>query len=287
MKKIFGGINLTWTKLLIMAFVIGVYTACSLLIPITRHTSFSDLGATFEVWIFFGIFIIVNSKSAKDAALKCFVFFLVSQPIIYFVQDIVEKTSLFSTYYSTWFKWTLLCLPMGFIGYYMKKDKWWGLLILCPMLALLGVQYQYYLHNVIFSFPRHLLTVLFCLATFIIYPLFIFKNKKIRIVGLIISTIIIIISTFITLTNKPVYSTQILISGNKYIFDNTCSVKIKDESIGSLSIKYEENIEDYLIQADFIKEGKTEFELECPDNYKKTFDINVKMNTYDIKEREE
>ena len=62
MKKIFGGINLTWIKVLIMAFVIGVYAACSLLIPITRLTSFSDLGATFEVWIFLGIFVILHSN---------------------------------------------------------------------------------------------------------------------------------------------------------------------------------------------------------------------------------
>ena len=117
--------------------------------------------------------------------------------------------------------------------------------------------------------------------------LYIFKNKKVRIVGLIVSILLIIVTTLYTLTNKTVYSTQILLSGNTYIFDDTCSVKIKDESIGSLSIRYEENIEDYLVHADFIKEGKTEFTLECPGVYKKTFDISVKLNTYDLKEREE
>ena len=76
MKKIFGGINLTWPKVIIMAIIVGIYTAVMALLPVANDTSFSDLKVTFEVWIFFGIFIIMNSKSALDSALKCFVFFL-------------------------------------------------------------------------------------------------------------------------------------------------------------------------------------------------------------------
>ena len=73
MKKIFGGINLTWPKVIIMAITIGIYTAIMAMLSIAKDTSFSDLTVTFEVWIFFGIFIIMNSKSAKDSALKCFI----------------------------------------------------------------------------------------------------------------------------------------------------------------------------------------------------------------------
>ena len=62
MKKIFGGINLTWPKVIIMAITIGIYTAVMALLSIAKDTSFSDLTVTFEVWIFFGIFIIMNSK---------------------------------------------------------------------------------------------------------------------------------------------------------------------------------------------------------------------------------
>ncbi len=286
MKKVFGELKITWPKLLIASVLIGIYTACSVLIPITRHTSFSDLSATFEVWILFGILIIVNSKSNKESALKCFVFFLISQPLIYLIQDIVEHTNLFQTYYSTWFIWTLFCLPMGYLGYYMKKDKWWGLLILTPILVLLGFQYNYYLYTLKFTFPKHILTVLFCLLTLIIYPLYIFKDKMVRILGLIISTLIIIIFTIMSFINDNVYSTEVLISGNKYQFDNTCSVTNYDESIGDLSIKLIESINDYSIHGEFKKEGKTSFVLECPE-YKKIFDLTVKNSTYDIEERAE
>ena len=145
MKKIFGDINLTWPKLVILAIITGIYTAIMAMIPIAKDTSFSDLAVTFEVWIFFGIFIIMNSKSAKDSALKCFVFFLISQPLVYLFQDIVNQSNLLMTFYRFWIGWTIATIPMGFIGYYMKKDKWWGLLILVPMLLFVGMEYAGYL----------------------------------------------------------------------------------------------------------------------------------------------
>ena len=128
MKKLFGGINLTWKKLVVFSIFVGIYTAVMAMLPIAKDTSFNDLTVTFEVWIFFGIFIIMNSKSPKDSALKCFIFFLISQPLVYLVQDIIKQSNLFNTYYRFWFLWTIACLPMGFIGYYMKKDKMVGII---------------------------------------------------------------------------------------------------------------------------------------------------------------
>lgn len=75
MKKLFGGIDLTWKKLIIFAIIAGVYTAIMALLPITADTSFRDIAIQFECWILFGIIIICNSKNPKDSALKCFVFF--------------------------------------------------------------------------------------------------------------------------------------------------------------------------------------------------------------------
>ncbi len=86
MKKLFGGINLNWKKIIIFAIIAGVYTAIMALIPITKNTSFRDIAIQFEWWILFGIIIIANSKSPVDSALKCFVFFLISQPLVYLIQ---------------------------------------------------------------------------------------------------------------------------------------------------------------------------------------------------------
>ena len=285
MKKIFGGINLTWFKLIVMAIIAGVYTALMAMIPMVRDTSFSDLTVTFEVWIFLGIFIIMNSKSPIDSALKCFIFFLISQPLVYLVQDVVNHSNLFITYYRFWFLWTIACIPMGFIGYYMKKDKWWGLLILIPMLLLTAEEGMGYLSETMFSFPRHLLTTIFCMSVLIIYPLAIFNNKKIKNTGLIIGILLNVLTIVICIMNPPVYSTDILYNGDNYHFDDSYKAYLIDKKYGDLSVKYEPGIEDWLIHAEFKKAGKTEIILESPDGEKMVFDITIKRNTYSIKER--
>lgn len=284
-KKLFGGIDLTWKKLIIFAIIAGIYTALMAMLPIAKDTSFSDLTATFEMWILFGILIIMNSKSAKDSAFKCFIFFLISQPLIYLIQDIINGSMLFKTYYGFWFIWTVGCLPMGFVGYYMKKDKWWGLLILTPILILLGGEYSTYLSKTMFLFPRHLLTTIFCLVTLIIYPLAIFENKKTKIIGGIISGVIIVVMSVLCFMNPPVYSTDILLSGENYEFDDTYKAYLNDSKYGDLRIKYEECIASWMVHAEFKKSGKTEFVLESPNGEKKVFDVTIKMDTYSVKEK--
>lgn len=285
MKKLFGGINLTWPKVIIMAIIAGIYTAIMAMLPIANDTSFSDLTVTFEVWIFFGIFTIMNSKSAKDSALKCFIFFLISQPLVYIVQDVINHSNLFATYYRFWFLWTIACIPMGFIGYYMKKDKWWGLLILAPMLLLTGEECAGYLSKTMFSFPRHLLTTIFCISTLIIYPLAIFKNKKIKNVGVVISGLLIALITLICIINPPIYDTYILSNVEKYQFDESSKAYLSNKKYGNLKIECADETEDCMIHAEFKKAGKTELILETADGKKTIFDITIRRDTYTIKEK--
>ena len=74
-KMLFGGIRLTWPKAIIAVIPAGVFTAAMVIIPGLQYTSFHAITVTFEVWILFGILIIMNSSSNLDSALKCFVFF--------------------------------------------------------------------------------------------------------------------------------------------------------------------------------------------------------------------
>ncbi len=283
MKKLFGGIKLTYPKVVIMAIIIGIYTAIMAMLPIAKDTSFSDLTVTFEVWIFFGIFIIMNSKSAKDSALKCFIFFLISQPLVYLVQDVINHSNLFSTYYRFWVSWTFACIPMGFIGYYMKKDKWWGLLILTPMLLFVGGECSGYLSKTIFSFPRHLLTTIFCIITLIIYPLAIFNNKKVKTAGVVISGILVILVGLLCIIKPPIYSTDILSNGGRYKFDSSYKAYLLNKKYGDLKIECED--EDCIIHAEFKKSGKTEFILESPDGKKTKFDMSIRRDKYIVKEK--
>lgn len=287
MKKLFGEIDLSWKKLIIWAVIAGVYTALMAMIPITKDTSFRDIAISFEVWILFGILIIMNSKSAADSAAKCFVFFLISQPLVYLVQDVVNKSNLFDTYYRFWILWTIATIPMGFIGYYMKKDKWWGLLILGPMLLFLGAHYSGYLGETIFYFPFHLLSTLFCLVTLVIYPLCIFENKKIKTAGLIISLIIIVATTLIAVANNTTYNTTILVSDSESgeVFDDSYRAYLEDDKFGEVNIEYDEGLEGYKVDAEFKRAGKTNLVIEDADGHKTIYEIDIKRNSYDIKKK--
>ena len=291
MKKLFGGINLTWKKVIIAAIILGIYTGIVAMIPIFQDTSFRDISITFEWWVLFGIIIIMNSKSPLDSALKCFVFFLISMPLVYLVQvPFSELGWQMFNFYPDWFKWTILTIPMGYIGHYMKKDKWWGLLILAPMVGFVGYHYYAFLREVYSFFPNHLLSTIFCATTMIIYPLCIFKNKLYKRIGLAISIVIIIVASVYALSSKrDFYNTTILMSGGSLgiTFDNTYKAYLDDESYGTLEIVYEKNIEDYMVNASFAKTGTTTFTLESPDGEKIRFNITIERSSYDVSKIEE
>ena len=285
-KKLFGGIYLTWPKLIIFAVAAGVFTAVVTLIPALLYTSFHTIAVTFEVWILFGIIIIMNSKSNLDSALKCFVFFLISQPLVYLIQVPFSELgwSLFG-YYKFWFIWTLLCLPMGYIGYWMKKGKWWGYLILFPMIALTGESYLGYFSNFQFSMPRYILIVIFCGLGMILYPVAIFDNKKIQTVGAAIGGVAVVLFTVVCLLNPPVYSTDLMGSEGDYSFDDRYSVSFADSRYGSADIRYVDALEEYMLHADFKRSGDTVLTLVSPDGEKTEFDVHIERDTYKLTER--
>ena len=182
-KKLFGGIDLNWKKLIIFAVIVAVYTAAMAVIPFTKDTSFRDISATLEWWILFGIIIICNSKSPKDSALKCFVFFLISQPLIYLLQVPFswQGWHLFS-YYKYWFILTLCTIPMGYIGYYIKKDNVFSMIILLPMLIMLSYLGIGFFESALSNFQHHLLSGIFCFAAIVLIILGVLDKKKNKII---------------------------------------------------------------------------------------------------------
>ena len=282
-KKVFCGINLTWTKVIIFAIVTALYTALINQVPFLKETSFQDIAISFECWILFGIIIIMNSNSNMDSALKCFVFFLISQPLIYLFEVPFLGWSILR-YYKNWIVWTILTLPMGYIGYYLKKGKWWGFIILIPMLLFLGFHYNLFLKETIYAFPKHLLSAMFCAITMYIYGLVCFEKKNARIIITIINTIIIIGMTILALINPKIYNTTLLLSGGEegIEFDSTYTVTLEDSKYGEAYIDYIESIEAYALNVRCKKAGKTKVILKSPDGIEKVYDVTIKNNTYNI-----
>ena len=175
---------------------------------------------------------------------------------------------------------------MGYIGNYLKKDKWWGLFILIPVILFVGYHYEQFLRETISFFPNHILSTIFCASSMIIYSLYIFKDKKIKYICLVITIIILLFMSIIAIkSGSNYYNTTILISGGEtgFDFDDTYKAYLKDDKYGNLYIVYDKNIESYMINAEFKKTGNTEVILESPDGEKQIFDITIKRNSYDIK----
>lgn len=286
MKKLFGGIKLTWPKVIISAVLIGIYTAVMAIIPQLHYTSFNSITVTFEVWIFFGILIIMNSKSNMDAALKCFVFFLISQPLVYLIQVPFSTLGwgLFG-YYKYWFMWTILCFPMGYIGYFLKKNQWWGMIILIPIILLVSFSYTMYLGYFFFSWPKYILIVLFCAASMILYPIVLLGDKMAKSITLSVSVLLLTTITVFTYMQPPVYSTEIMGNNEEHAFDDTYTVSLEDEKYGDVKIIYMDEVEDYMLHADFFHEGKTVLTMVAPSGEKTEYDLTIKRDTYEYTKR--
>ena len=193
LHKIFGELNMSWPIVIIFAIAMGVYTALmAMLVP--DGNSFHDIAVTAEWWVLPAILVIVNCKKPSESALKVFVFFLISQPLVYLIQVPFNSMGwqLFG-YYPYWFKITLPTLPAGFIAWYMKKDQWYSGLILSSMtifLAYVGLGIVRGFDN---DFPNHLLTLIYCFGIIPIFIFGIFHKWQPR----IITTIITVVATII------------------------------------------------------------------------------------------
>ncbi|MBQ6396462.1 hypothetical protein IJH89_02660 [Candidatus Saccharibacteria bacterium] len=183
LEKVFGGLNFSWPRLVIFSIVMGVYTALvAMLTP--DGCSLHDIAVTMEWWVLPAILIIVNSKKPLEAALKTFVFFLISQPLVYLVQVPFSYMGwrLFG-YYRFWFLITLLTFPGAFVGWYIKKDKWYSGVVLSVMTVLLALTGVGYAKGLLDNFPNHLLSIIYCFGIIPVFILGILKDKKPRLIA--------------------------------------------------------------------------------------------------------
>lgn len=60
-QKAFGGLNITWPRLIVFSLVAGIYTALmAMFVP--DGFSFHDIAVTLEWWILFAIIILVKRR---------------------------------------------------------------------------------------------------------------------------------------------------------------------------------------------------------------------------------
>lgn len=190
LHKLFFETKMTWCRVILFAVATAVFTAAMLIIPIFRDTSFENIGISYEAWILFALIIIMNCEKPLEAGLKTFVFFLISQPLIYLLQVPFSSAGweLF-TYYRFWFILTLLTLPGGMIAWYVKKDNLLSALILSVATAFLGLHFAEYLKPCINAFPKYIFSLIFIAAEILVFILVLLKNKKGRILTAVITAL--------------------------------------------------------------------------------------------------
>ncbi len=190
MTKLFGGLKMGWPGVILFALVAGVVTGILGSIPATEGTSFRDIAIGYEWWVIFAFVIASNCKKNRESALKIFVFFLISQPVIFAVEVLCGHiTANMALYYysSVWGPATLLTLPGGFIAYYIQKQNALGPIVLglgCMIQLILGVSYAM---QVMQTPPFHLLSALVCFASVAVMTFSIQKSTKNRVATLAVA----------------------------------------------------------------------------------------------------
>ncbi|MGX8698359.1 MAG: hypothetical protein ACSW8F_00310 [bacterium] len=199
LKKLYGGLPMRWPAVLLLAVGTAVLTALFLLLPIFKSTSFAQMGSTMEAWVFFAVLIMANCRKPLEAAVKTFVFFLVSQPLIYLFQVPFSPMGwrLFG-YYPYWFLLTLLTFPAAFVGWYITKRNWLSLVILAPVLLLLAAMGAGYWGTLLRHFPRMLLGVVVSFGQMVLYVLAFTESRWQKLTGLALSLAAVLLLLFVS-----------------------------------------------------------------------------------------
>ena len=163
MKRLLGGMKMGWGRVLAMAVISGALTGILNVIPALEGTSLTVPAVTPELWIVLALIIVLNCQKVWEAMGKVFLFFLVSQPLVYLVEVPFNSMGweLFS-YYPRWGVATVLTIPAAFLAFQVKKGKWYSALILSAATGYLLFSAVQALPTAISDFPRMLLHVVFC-----------------------------------------------------------------------------------------------------------------------------
>ena len=130
--------------------------------------------------------------------------------------------------------------------------------------------------------PRYILIVLFCACAMILYPVAIFEDKRIKVVGAAVGVAAVVVMTVLCLLNPPVYSTEVMGNGDEYHFDDSYSVYLAEEAYGDVEIRYVEGFEDYMVHAEFRRAGDTVLTLVSPDGEKTEYNLHIERDTYEV-----
>lgn len=245
LKSAYLNMKMTTLTVIIFAVVSAVVTACLNVIPVFRDTSLSDIAVVFDAWIPLALIVILKCEKWWEASLKCFLYFLISQPLIYLLEvPFVSDGFGIFRYYPYWAGITVLTLPGAAIAFLLKKKNYLSVAVLSVANVYFAYMTVYHFRTALNNFPRHILSSVFCLFMAFLLTFLIFKDKVKRIVCVAVIVAAVIISVFLTVPNR---NTAIILPEGEW----TVTVEnreIAEASVedGKVLIKGEKNGSTYL-----------------------------------------
>jgi len=268
--KLYGGLNMSWLNVILFAVGTAVLTAVFLILPLFKNTSFERMGVYLEAWIFFAVLIMANCKKPLESALKVFVFFLVSQPLIYLIQVPFSSMGwgLFG-FYKYWFIWTLLTFPMAFAGWYITKKNWLSVLIFLPVLAFLAYTGYGCAAACVKRFPRQLFAALFCFGQVLVYVYVFFSDRKQKLLGLLVPALAVAV---LALRTQRVEFNVTMFLPNDPVLTEDAVITVEDPELATVSVA--STGEDSMVRVQANRYGTTGMVIRDGDNeYHYTLEI--------------
>lgn len=201
LSKIVKKEEVSYKNIIVFAIICGIVTGIILdvelyKIPSIMNNSLFNIGICFEVWIFATMIIISRTKKPLEAACKVFLYFLISQPLVYLMKVPIDPRGwgVFVDY-KGWFIWTVLTFPGAFIAWYTNKKNNMSIVIFMVAIMFLSYEFAQHFKVLITDFPFQVLACVFILYQIAEYVMS-FKGKR-RIVFGMLSFISIITITIL------------------------------------------------------------------------------------------
>lgn len=238
LNKLFFKQKMSWPKVIIGAVIVAIVTAALLVIPGVKDTSLSYIGVNIECWVLFALIIIMNCERALEAGLKTFVFFLISQPLIYLLQVPFSHLgwSLFQ-FYPRWGIYTVLCFPVAMLAWTIKKNKWWGGIILAIATCFLGYELATYIKGLVDNFPHGLIATIFTALLIVVLIFTILKDKIAKIICAVATLVMVIAACLIIFISS---AAQTLIQTYDLGVGSSWKIISQDGYIGEINFEGED-----------------------------------------------
>jgi len=196
-------LHMGWKQVLLFSLAVGVFCGIFGGMPALADTSFTDMAGGYEWWVIFAVLITVNCTRFWDAGLKCGVFFLITQPLQFFLQALLYSKNFDNAWHYTliWLPVIAATVPGGMIAHFAGDRKVWGGIVLGLGNTIEAVMGVHYVYAFLKSPPRHLIAAAVSVLAIVVFTFTLQKSRRNRILALAIPVVLTVLVLFYVISN--------------------------------------------------------------------------------------